>query len=132
MISVSRKFHSWCGLIQPQDTPHNTGSSPHLSSTEARVSAVNHAYLAIVTRYQLNLGDTTGLREQIGSIILSWKACWFAADRGDKERDGCIEEEILVEVLHTLISRDSSLSFSGASRNELSKEVVVTALALVS
>ena len=95
--------------------------------------ARNHAYLTIMKKYQLDLGDKGKLRKQIDDVILQWKAYWFTTYGKGGKRVGSDEEKIVTEVTRALI-------FGMAGTNcpppfpadELKEDHVVTALALVS
>jgi hypothetical protein len=130
MVSVSRAFHIWCGLVPFQGALHSLSSGWHISTADARIFASNHACLTIIKKYQLDLEDKSRLRGQIDDAILRWKAHWFKTHT--REEGGALleEEEILTEVIGALISGPNCLP--QFSKDELNEDHVVTALVLVS
>jgi 5,10-methylenetetrahydrofolate reductase len=85
MISVSRGFHTWCGLIPSQEILCGVG--PSLSSSNAQRFASNLAYLKILQKYQLNLEDKIQLKKQMNDAISNWKASWFTTSRSEDARN---------------------------------------------
>lgn len=134
MISVSRTFHAWCGLIPSKEIiPDSSSSSLPISTLHAQVLVSNCTYQAIIKRYQLNLKDKDCLRQQVDNAILNWKNSWFTTSGGGGRGGGSVEEEIITDVTNALILGTSDSNFSQAhSLDHFNEEYIVVAMLLVS
>ena len=131
MISVSRAFHAWCGLIPSQGIPH--GVSLPISIVDVQMLVSNHIYQTLIERYKLNLKDKDYLRQQVESAILAWKESWFTTGGREGRENRSFEEEIITDVTSTLILGTSgSNNPQTHSLDHLNEEYIVTAMLLVS
>lgn len=132
LLAISRAFYAWCQLVPTNQEPQFTGYSPSTLSNTLIQAASQRASLAIAKEYQLNCSDEVTLQHQLSKIIRDWKSTWFTLEER-KEHFPSSEDQVLMEVLATLVFGDGMADYGGVnSSSSLAEELVVTALTLVS
>lgn len=134
MISISKTFHIWCGLISSQGIPYSVClSSLPIFTVDSQLLVSNCTYQTIIETYQLNLKDKDCLRQQIDKAILYWRQSWFTTHGRGERGVRSTEEKIITDVTSALILGTSDSHYPQAhSSDHLSEEYVITAILLVS